>query len=195
MENKEEIKEEVLEEIKEEPPKNEKIKVKGIKEKKDNKIKKNNKDKEKIEKLQAENSTLNDKVLRLSAEMQNMRRRYDEEINKICKYDGEELIIKLLTIVDNFERAIKLDDRDLSDELSKFLSGFKMIYTNLLNILESMDVKVIDCEGLEFDPTKMEAVLTEKDENLPANVVIEVLQKGYTYKDKVIRVAMVKVNE
>ena len=190
-----ENKEEVLEEIQEQPTKNEKIKVKGIKEKKDNKIKKNNKDKEKIEKLQAENSTLNDKVLRLSAEMQNMRRRYDEEINKICKYDGEELIIKLLTIVDNFERAIKLDDRDLSDELSKFLSGFKMIYTNLLNILESMDVKVIDCEGLEFDPTKMEAVLTEKDENLPANVVIEVLQKGYTYKDKVIRVAMVKVNE
>ena len=65
----------------------------------------------------------------------------------------------------------------------------------MINILESMDVKVIDCEGLEFDPTKMEAVLTEKDENLPANVVIEVLQKGYTYKDKVIRVAMVKVNE
>ena len=190
-----ENKEEVLEEIKEEPPKNEKIKVKGIKEKKDNKIKKNNKDKEKIEKLQAENSTLNDKVLRLSAEMQNMRRRYDEEINKICKYDGEELVIKLLTIVDNFERAIKLDDRDLSDELSKFLSGFKMIYTNLINILESMDVKVIEAQGLEFDPTKMEAVLTEKDENLPANVVIEVLQKGYTYKDKVIRVAMVKVNE
>lgn len=190
-----ENKEEVLEEIKEEPTKNEKIKVKGIKEKKDNKIKKNNKDKEKIEKLQAENSTLNDKVLRLSAEMQNMRRRYDEEINKICKYDGEELVIKLLTIVDNFERAIKLDDRDLSDELSKFLSGFKMIYTNLINILESMDVKVIEAQGLEFDPTKMEAVLTEKDENLPANVVIEVLQKGYTYKDKVIRVAMVKVNE
>ena len=194
MENKEEVKEEVLKEI-QEPVKNEKIKVKGVKEKKDNKIKKNNKDKETIEKLEKEKSELNDKVLRLSAEMQNMRRRYDEEINKICKYDGEELVIKLLTIVDNFERAIKLDDRDLSDELSKFLSGFKMIYTNLINILESMDVKVIEAQGLEFDPTKMEAVLTEKDENLPANVVIEVLQKGYTYKDKVIRVAMVKVNE
>ena len=190
-----ENKEEVLEEIKEEPPKNEKIKVKGIKEKKDNKIKKNNKDKEKIEKLQAENSTLNEKVLRISAEMQNMRRRYEEEISNIYKYEGEELIVKLLAIVDNFERAISLDDRDLSDELSKFLSGFKMIYTNLLNILDSMEVKVIECEGLEFDPNKMEAVLTEKDENLPANVVLEVLQKGYTYKDKVIRVAMVKVNE
>ena len=178
-------------EIKEE----EKIKVKSVKEKKNNVKKKNNKDKETIEKLEKEKSELNDKVLRLSAEMQNMRRRYDEEINKICKYDGEELVIKLLSIVDNFERAIKLDDRDLTDELSKFLSGFKMIYTNLISILESMDVKTIDCQGLEFDPNIMEAVLTEKDENLPANVVIEVLQKGYTYKDKVIRVAMVKVNE
>ena len=175
---------------------NEKIKVKSVKEKKDTvKKKTNNKDKELIEKLEKENSNLNDKVLRLSAEMQNMRRRYDEEINKICKYEGEELIIKLLTIVDNFERAIKLDDRDLSDELSKFLSGFKMIYTNLLSILEAMEVKEIDCKGLEFNPNIMEAVITEKDENLPANVVIEVLQKGYIYKDKVIRVAMVKVNE
>lgn len=174
----------------------EKIKVKSVKDKKDTvKKKSNNKDKELIEKLEKENSNLNDKVLRLSAEMQNMRRRYDEEINKICKYEGEELIIKLLTIVDNFERAIKLDDRDLSDELSKFLSGFKMIYTNLLSILEAMEVKEIDCKGLEFNPNIMEAVITEKDENLPANVVIEVLQKGYTYKDKVIRVAMVKVNE
>ena len=174
----------------------EKIKVKSVKNKKDTvKKKSNNKDKELIEKLEKENSNLNDKVLRLSAEMQNMRRRCDEEINKICKYEGEELIIKLLTIVDNFERAIKLDDRDLTDELSKFLSGFKMIYTNLLSILEAMEVKEIDCKELEFNPNIMEAVITEKDENLPANVVIEVLQKGYIYKDKVIRVAMVKVNE
>ena len=175
---------------------NEKIKVKSVKEKKDTvKKKTNNKDKELIEKLEKENTNLNDKVLRLSAEMQNMRRRYDEEINKICKYEGEELVIKLLTIIDNFERAIKLDDRDLSDELSKFLSGFKMIYTNLLSILEAMEVKEINCKGIEFNPNIMEAVITEKDENLPANVVIEVLQKGYIYKDKVIRVAMVKVNE
>ena len=175
---------------------NEKIKVKSVKEKKDTvKKKTNNKDKELIEKLEKENTNLNDKVLRLSAEMQNMRRRYDEEINKICKYEGEELVIKLLTIIDNFEREIKLDDRDLTDELSKFLSGFKMIYTNLLSILEAMEVKEINCKGIEFDPNIMEAVITEKDENLPANVVIEVLQKGYIYKDKVIRVAMVKVNE
>ena len=167
----------------------------NIKEKKTREKKKNNKETEAEIKLKEENASLNEKVLRISAEMQNMRRRYEGEISNIYKYEGEELIVKLLAIVDNFERAISLDDRDLTDELSKFLSGFKMIYTNLLNILNSMEVKVIECEGLEFDPNKMEAVLTEKDENLPANVVLEVLQKGYTYKDKVIRVAMVKVNE
>ena len=173
----------------------EKLKVKNIKEKKKTDKKKVNKENEVEKKLREENRNLNDKVLRISAEMQNMRRRYEDEISNIYKYEGEELIIKLLAIVDNFERAISLDDRDLTDELSKFLSGFKMIYTNLLNILDSMEVKVIDCASLEFDPNKMEAVLTEKDENLPANVVLEVLQKGYTYKDKVSRVAMVKVNE
>lgn len=175
--------------------KEEKIKVKSIKEKKKTTKPKDNKNDEKIKKLEEEKSILNDKLLRVTAEMQNMKRRYEDEISKIYKYDGEKLVISILSIVDNFERAIKLDDRDLTDELSKFLSGFKLIYSSLLNILNNMEVKEIDCQGMEFDPTKMEAVLTEKDENLPQNVVIEVLQKGYTYKDKVIRVAMVKVNE
>jgi len=166
-----------------------KQKVKSVKKKVETKPKNND------NKLLEENAKLNDKILRLTAEMQNMRRRSEEEIMKLCKYDGEGIITKVLPVIDNFERAIKLDDRDLSDEVSKFLSGFKMIYTNLLSILESLEVKEIECKGMEFDPTKMEAVLTEKDENLPSNVVLEVLQKGYTYKDKVIRVAMVKVNE
>lgn len=159
------------------------------------KPKKTNKTHEEIAKLKEENASLQDKVLRVTAEMQNIRRRNEEEIARLCKYDGEKLINKILPIVDNFERAILLDDRDLSDEVSKFLSGFKMIYTNLVNILQELEVKEIDCKGLEFDPMKMEAVLTESDKNLPSNVVLEVLQKGYTYKDKVIRVAMVKVNE
>lgn len=147
------------------------------------------------EKEQQELALMQDKVLRLTAEIQNIKRRNDEEIARLCKYDGEKIIMEILPILDNFERAIKLDDHDMSDEIKKFLSGFKMIYTNLLSILEKYEVKEIDCEGLEFDPEKMEAVLTEKNEKLPANVVVEVLQKGYTYKDKIIRVAMVKVNE
>lgn len=167
-----------------------KQKVKSVKKKEPNKIKN-----ETNNKLVEENAKLNEKLLRVMAEMQNMKRRNDEEISKFCKYDGEKLITKILPIVDNFERAIMLDDRDLSDEVSKFLSGFKMIYTNLVSILNELEVKEIDCKGLEFDPNKMEAVLTDSNKELPSNVVLEVLQKGYTYKDKVIRVAMVKVNE
>lgn len=178
--------------MEEEKIKKGKQKVKSVK-KKDSTSKKENHVHD--EKLVLENAKLNEKVLRLMAEMQNIKRRNDEEISRLCKYDGEKLILKLLPIVDNFERAISLDDRDLSDEVSKFLSGFKMIYTNLVSILQELEVKEIECKGLEFDPNKMEAVLTESDKSLPSNVVLEVLQKGYTYKDKVIRVAMVKVNE
>lgn len=146
-------------------------------------------------KLTEENALLNDKILRLSAEMQNMRRRYEEEIARRSKYDGEEVIIKLLTVVDNFERAIKLDDSNLTDELSKFLEGFKMIYGNLKSILESMEVKEIECLKQAFDPNTMEAVLTVHEENTEPGIVLDVLQKGYTYKDKVIRHAMVRVSE
>ena len=88
-----------------------------------------------------------------------------------------------------------MDDNDLSDEVSKFLSGFKLIYTNTVNILNKYEVKEIQAEGIEFDPTYHHAVLTEQDDTKPAGVVLEVLQKGYMYKDRVIRPAMVKVNE
>ena len=108
---------------------------------------------------------------------------------------GEAFIKDILNIKDNLERAIMMDDNDLSDEVSKFLSGFKMILGSLTEILDKYDVHEIDCLGLEFDPNVAEAVLTEHDENKPENVVLEVLTKGYKYKDKTIRHAMVKVNK
>ena len=100
-----------------------------------------------------------------------------------------------MKVVDNFERAISMDDDDLSDEVSKFLSGFKMIYTSLINMLSELEVTEIEVDGKEFNPTIAEAVLVEEDKTKPAGVVLEVLQKGYKYKDKVIRPAMVKVNK
>ncbi len=148
-----------------------------------------------IENLQKINAELNDKVLRLSAEMQNMSRRHEQEKANIYKYDGERLIKEILPIIDNFERAISLDDTNLSDELSKFLSGFKMIYTSLLSTLQAMGVSEIEAQGKPFDPTKMEAIMTSNVMEEEQGVVLEVLQKGYMYNDKVIRVAMVKVNE
>lgn len=148
-----------------------------------------------IEDLTKEINILKESLLRNQAELQNYKRRKDEETSKIQKYKNEELIKELLPIVDNFERAIKMDDNDLSDEVSKFLSGFKLIYGNTINVLNKFDVKEIKAEGVEFDPNYHHAVLTEHDETKPEGVVLEVLQKGYTYKDRVIRPAMVKVNE
>lgn len=151
--------------------------------------------KEEIETLNKEIFNLKEALLRNQAELQNYKRRKDEETERFQKYKNEELVKELLPIVDNFERAIKMDDNDLSDEVSKFLSGFKLIYTNTVNILNKYEVTEIKAEGIEFDPTYHHAVLTEHDDSKPAGVVLEVLQKGYMYKDRVIRPAMVKVNE
>lgn len=155
-------------------------------------FKKNNQE---IEKLKEENANLREMLLRNQAELQNYKRRKDGEVEKLFKYKDEELIKEFLPIIDNFERAIKMDDDDLSDEVSKFLEGFKIIYTNTLSMLEKFEVKEVDAEGIEFDPEYHHAVLTEHDENKPEGVILEVLQKGYMYKDRVIRPAMVKVNE
>lgn len=164
--------------------------------------KKNKKENKELKHLEEENHKLkndlkesSEKVLRLAAEMQNYKKRNETEKSNMLKYANEDLAKNLLPILDNFERAIKLDDNDLSDEVSKFLSGFKMIYGSFVNVLNNIEVKEIECDGLEFDPVYHQAVLTEKDETKPSGVILEVLQKGYIYKDKVIRPAMVKVNE
>ncbi len=146
-------------------------------------------------KLQDENALLKDKYLRVNAEMQNMRRRMEEEKANLLKYEGEDLIKKLLPVVDNFERAINMDDTNLEDEVSKFLSGFKMIYGNLSDTLKNNEIIAMDVLNKPFDPNTMEAVLTEEVEGVEPNIVIDVLQKGYTYKGKVIRHAMVKVSK
>lgn len=148
-----------------------------------------------VEKLKLALNASNDKTIRAQAEMMNFKRRKEEETSNMLKYANEDVLKSLLPVVDNFERAIMLDDNDLSDEVSKFLSGFKMIYTNVIDIFNKFEVKEIEAEGIEFDPRVHQAVLMEHDDSKPHNVVLEVLQKGYMYKDRVIRPAMVKVNE
>ena len=194
---------EVKEEVKEETPneKVEEVKTKDMpkevqQEKTETKkglFKK--KDDEEKKKLQEEIDSLKDKYLRANAEMQNMRRRMEEEKASLLKYEGEELIKKLLPIIDNFERAIQMDDTNLEDEVSKFLSGFKMIYGNLSDTLKNYEVEVMDILNKPFDPNTMEAVLMEEAPGVEPNTVVDVLQKGYTYKGKVIRHAMVKVSK
>ena len=171
----------------------EKEKVEDIKKEKKNLFKK----KEDLEKkkLEENNRVLNDKLLRISAEMQNMKRRSEERLSTMLKYEGEDVLKKLLPTLDNFERAISLDDSSMQDEIKNFLSGFKMIYKSLKDTLESFEVKEIDCLNKPFDPNTMEAVMVEETKEVEPDIVIDVLQKGYTYKDKVLRHAMVKVSK
>ena len=148
-----------------------------------------------IQILGSRNQELEDKYMRLQAEYLNFKTRTQTEVSRMLQYEGEAFIKDILNIKDNLERAIMMDDNDLSDEVSRFLSGFKMILGNLTALLDKFEVHEIECLGLEFDPNVAEAVLTEHDDTKPANVVLEVLTKGYKYKDKVIRHAMVKVNK
>ena len=150
---------------------------------------------EKIKELEKEIKELQDKALRDKAETINYRKRKEEEIARMLKFCNEDMIVEMLPIIDNFESAIKMDDDNLEDEVSKFLAGFKMIYSNLVTILNRFDVKAIDGNNKPFDPAYHQAVLTEKSEDVESGIVIEVLQKGYKYKDKVLRPAMVKVSE
>jgi molecular chaperone GrpE len=154
-----------------------------------NKKEKKNKDKELIESLTLKVKELEDKNLRVTSEMINSNRRKDEECNRLLKYKDEDIIMDLLQVVDNFERALSVKSTD-----ENYQKGFDMIYAGLRSVLDKYEVKEIDCLGREFDPGKHQAVLTDHVEGKKQNEIIEVMQKGYTYKDKVIRPAMVKVN-
>lgn len=150
---------------------------------------------DKIKRLEAENKALTDKVKLAQAELINYRRRKDEETANLLKYANQSLIMELINLVDNFERAIKLDDNDLTDELSKFLAGFKMMYGSLTDTLKKFGVEEINRVGEIFDPTQEQALLTVHVDGKQDEEVIEVLLKGYKLKDRVIRPASVKINQ
>lgn len=136
-----------------------------------------------------------DEALRAKAELINYRKRKDEETVKMLKYANEDLALEILPVLDNFERAIKMDDDNLEDGVSKFLSGMKMVYAGLVSALEKYGVKEIEALGKPFDANIHQAVMTESDNKKEKDIVLEVYQKGYMLKDKVIRPAMVKVNK
>ena len=155
--------------------------------------KKEHKKDKKLEELQNEVNTLKDKNMRIAAEMVNTLRRKDEETTRLLKYSNESLITELLPVIDNFERALNVNAT--SNDVESYQKGMTMIYNSLKNILEKFEVKEIEAIGKEFDPSYHQAVMQEEKEGTKENIVIEVLQKGYTYKDKVIRPAMVKVSK
>lgn len=150
---------------------------------------------ESIAKLTADNQALLSKLQYSQAELINYRKRKEEETTQRLKYANQDIIQEMIPILDNFERAIKLDDNDLTDELSKFLQGFKMMYASLSDVLKKYGVEEIECLHQPFDPMKMEALMMDSDPNFANDEVIEVLLKGYTLKGRIIRPASVKVNK
>ena len=165
------------------------------KSKKDSKLKEENeKLLDQIKQLQSDNQALVDKVKLTQAELVNYRKRKDEETANMLKFANQDLITELINVVDNFERAIKLDDTDLTDELSKFLDGFKMMYANLMEILKKFGVEEINRVGEVFNPNEEQALMTDSIPEMDDDVVTEVLLKGYKLNGRVIRPASVKVN-
>ena len=129
------------------------------------------------------------------AEFDNFKKRISKEKDMMYNTISADIVSELLPILDNFERAIKLDDNDLTDELSKFLAGFKMMYASLNEALKKFGVEEISRIGEIFDPSQEQALLTDSLEDHQEDEVLEVLLKGYKLKDRVIRPASVKINQ
>ena len=136
---------------------------------------------------------LEEKVRYHQAELINYRKRKDEEVSNMLKFANQELIMEILPLVDDFERAIKLSEKD--DSNAKFVEGFKMLYNNLVNTLHKFGVEEIKSTGEKFDPVYHEALLIENDNTKEDDIIIETLITGYIYKGRVIRPSSVKVNK
>ncbi len=174
-----------------------KIEKKEHKENKEENEKITNEEKQEVkitnEEIEAINKQMKDaqeEALRAKADLINYRKRKDEEVEKLLKFANEGIVLEILPTLDNFERALKVESTD-----QKLLDGMKMVYTSLINALNKYGVKEIESLGKKFDANLHHAVITECDEKADEDAILEVLQKGYTLKDKVIRPAMVKVNK
>lgn len=129
-----------------------------------------------------------DKWQRLMAEFDNYRKRSEKEKADSYDYAVSNTIAELLPVIDNFERALKVESTDKS-----LFAGVEMIYKQIIGLLEKMHVTPIEAVGKEFDPNLHNAIMHIDDEAFGENIVAEELQKGYLYKEKVIRHSLVKV--
>lgn len=148
---------------------------------------------EEIEKLKNDNLKLREDYLRALADMENTKRRLNEDVLKQKKYASQGLVESLVTPVDMLDKVSNMQTD--KQELLNFLQGFKMISKQLLDILEADGLKEIDAKGKPFDANFHHAIEKEHVDGVEPNMVLEVKQAGYMYKDRLLRPAMVKVSE
>jgi molecular chaperone GrpE len=152
-----------------------------------------NKHKEQVDALESEINALKDKLLRNAAELENFKKRMHQERIQDRKYASKNLIADILNPLDQLDRIVQMKtDNEL---LKNFLIGFKMINDQLFNVLQTDGVKEIEALGKSFDPNVHHAIEKIENKEKENGIVLEVVQKGYTYKDQLLRPAMVKVNE
>ena len=149
------------------------------------------KKKEKKDKRDEQIAELNDKVLRQMAEFENFRKRTEKEKAAMFEIGAKSIVEKLLPVIDNFERGLSAVSEE--EKSTGFAQGVEMIYKQLLNELSEAGVTPIEAVGKEFNPDFHNAVMHIEDESLGENIVAEEFQKGYMYKDSVVRHSMVKV--
>ena len=148
---------------------------------------------DKIKKLEAELQEWKNSYTRKLAEFQNFTKRKENEVAEMRKYASEGIIVKLLDNIDNLERAV--DASKESQNFDSLVEGVNMILNNLKHLLTEEGVEEIEAAGKEYNPYEHKAMITENKEELDDNVVVQVFQKGYKMKGKVVRPAMVTVNK
>ena len=181
--NQEAVEETVEKTIETEPQEEKSVEAPTKEKTKKNKKKKDERD-EKIEEL-------SDKLLRQMAEFDNFRKRTEKEKSAMYEIGAKDIIEKLLPVVDNFERGFSTVTEE--DKEDAFVTGMEMVYKQLLTMLEGVGVKPIEAVGKEFNPDLHNAVMHVEDEEVGDNIIVEEFQKGYTYRDSVVRYSMVKV--
>lgn len=147
--------------------------------------------KKKKDKKDEQIEELTDKVKRQMAEFDNFRKRTEKEKSQMYDMGAKTIVEKILPVIDNFERGLAAVPEDNKEDA--FVVGMDKIYRQMLTVLEEAGVKPIEAVGAEFDPNFHNAVMHVEDETLGENVVAEELQKGYMYRDTVVRYSMVKV--
>ena len=148
---------------------------------------------EKIAELEAKIEEMDNRYLRLQADFDNSRRRAKLDMEAAQKYRVQSIASDLVEALDNFERATKIEAEN--EQTKSLLSGMEMVYKAITDALSKEGIEPISSVGEEFDPRLHQAVMQVQDENFGSNIVVEEFQKGYLLKDRVIRPAMVKVNE
>lgn len=145
-----------------------------------------------LEKLRAENEEYQQRLLRTQADFDNFRRRTVKEKEELGKYASAKLITELLPVIDNFERA--LSSAGESTDASSYTKGVEMIFRQLEGVLKAEGLTPMEAEGQPFNPEFHQAIMQVESDEHEEGVVVEVVQKGYLLKDKVLRPAMVKVS-